>query len=171
MQSGLYHHYEREPTSLVSKLWTLGRFNTRHRGHHWRLHDTAARDQLGAGRRQTFPSSFQHFLWMLKSLHFIPFYKENLIFTLWEGENDFFGGGLSLIHPSFSLLNNLDLFWNPMSVHMTWPVSPLHNEFWKILPSSHHHTTQPLGACSSLSWTVPGEGGKCAHVCPCSIVP
>ena len=90
-------------------------------------------------------------------------------FYLVRRRKRFFWGGF--IHPSFSLLNNLDLFWNPMSVRMTWPVSPLHNEFWKILPLSHHHTTQPLGACSLLSWIVPGEGGKCAHVCPCSIVP
>lgn len=173
MQSGLYHHYEREPTSLVSKLWTLGRFNTRHRGHHWRLDDTPQRGiSLELGERQTFPSSFQHFLSMLKSLHFTPFYKENLIFTLWKGENYFFWGE-AVSH--WSIVFSPKWFRFVLKSHVrardmvciTPPQWFLENSTFKSL--SHH----PAPGCLFIvvvnsSWW---GGGKCAHVCPCSIVP
>ena len=141
MQSGLHRHYERGPTSLVSKLWPLWRFNARHGG---RRH---------GGRHEEFDDKLQggiiSELWEMQSFSlFFPAFSLpyiSLHFTLWEGENNFGGWGRSLIHPSFSPPNDFDLSWNSVYRHMTGTVSFLCNEFWRIIHLNHHHAALPAG--------------------------
>lgn len=107
------------PLSLVSKLWALRRFNARHNQQSlivwWQ---TAGRDHVKAVRNADLslflPSS------ILCVLHFTPFYREKLIFTLWERK--IFGGegkgSLSFICPSFSPKNDIYLFWNSLALNL-----------------------------------------------------
>lgn len=172
MQSGLYHHYEREPTSLVSKLWTLGRFNTRHRGHHWRWMTHHSEGSAWSWEKDR-PSPL---LFSISSQCWNPYislpFTRKTSFLPCEKEKTIFGGeAVSRSSIVFSPKWFRFVLKSHVRAHDMVCITPpqwfLENSTFKSL--SHH----PAPGCLFIvvvnsSWW---GGGKCAHVCPCSIVP